>query len=253
MGVPTRYSEPSDDRGEATLRTLRTVAPSGKAALLVRHAAREDGPTPADWVLMEEEWPLTPEGRVTARRFGGELPEFGHLFLTHTPRERTRDTANQIALGFLEHHPNSRASTEGVYAELGLTRHYAKDMGERNRWLAKLGLEFHRGWLDGRIPESAMTPAREAVGDLVERIRKKVEGGPESSLHLSVSHDVTLYTIRQVLFGPSGSERVGFGFLDGILLTWDAEGRWSARWREELAHGVPGNADRPGAKRGRVS
>ncbi|MFZ3356514.1 MAG: phosphoglycerate mutase family protein [Thermoplasmata archaeon] len=238
MKKPHGDAESSEARGEETVRNLRGIPLQSRAALFIRHSAREEGLTEDRNTSPEESWQLTPQGRVHARQFGRKIPPFAHLFLTHTRIARTRDTAEEIAAGVRETHPGSHVEMEGLDPALGLTTFYARDMALRDHWKEKLGVQFYHGWLGGQIPSNVLAPAEEAVADLVERYRTKIERSPESTLFLAVSHDVYIFAMREVLFGNRGSERPWIGYLDGVLLSWDPIGRLVARWRNETVPGV---------------
>jgi broad specificity phosphatase PhoE len=238
-------------KGDTTLDNLRRLSPTSRSLLLVRHSAREVGP-PVSGGIFEEEWPLTPAGRVEARRFGRELPSFDRLTLTHTPKERTRDTAREVEAGFRERYPQAQVQWEGIDPGLSLTKFYARDRALRDRWVEKLGIDFYVGWLRGEIPDPVMVPASDAVHDLVRRTRAKMEASSASSLHLAVSHDVTLFLIREVLFGPGPDERPPIDYLDGILFTLDDDGEWVARWRDETVRRPEGEGARPEPRRNGV-
>jgi broad specificity phosphatase PhoE len=239
MKKPRGDAESSEARGEETLRNLGGIPLQSRAVLFIRHSAREEGPAEDPNTASEESWQLTPQGRVHAQQFGRRIPPFAHLFLTHTRIARTRDTAEEIAAGFRESHPASQVELQGVDPALGLTTFYARDMALRDHWKEKLGVQFYHGWLGGQIPSNVLAPVEEAIADLLERFRTKVERSPESTLLIAVSHDVYIFAMREVLFGNRATERPWIGYLDGILLTWDATGRLAAHWRNEIAPDVP--------------
>jgi len=231
-------SGPSEGTGEQTLRTLSGIPPRSRVALLIRHSEREGPRLEEQPASVVDEWQLTPRGRNLARRFGTLLPAFDHLVLSHTPVPRTRDTAEEIANGFRALRPSSEVRVDGPDLGLGLTTFYAIDRARRDDLRQHLGWSrFLRAWLDGEIPPTVLTPAREAVSDLVGRIHSQVQRSPESSLRLAVGHDVNLFVVREVLFGSRPGGRSPIDFLDGVALTWEKDGRWVARWGHESAAG----------------
>jgi hypothetical protein len=239
MKKPRGDAESSETRGEETLRNLRGIPLQSRAALFIRHSAREEVRAQDPHTSAEESWQLTPQGRVHAHHFGRKIPPFAHLFLTHTRIARTRDTAEEIAAGFRESRPDSHVEMEGVDPALGLTTFYARDMGLRDHWKEKLGVQFYNGWLGGQIPSNVLAPVEEAVTDLVGRFHSRIERSPESSLLLAVTHDVYIFAMHEVLFGRRANEWPWIGYLDGILLAWDPAGHLVARWRNETARGGP--------------
>jgi broad specificity phosphatase PhoE len=235
MKKPRRDAESSEARGDDTLRNLHSIPLQSRAALFVRHSAREEMPAEDPQNSAEETWQLTPQGRLHAHNFGRKLPPFAHLFLTHTRIARTRDTAEEIAAGFRESHADLHVELEGVDPALGLTSFYARNTALRDHWKQKLGMQFYDGWLGGRIPSNVLAPVEEAVTDLVGRFHSKIERSPPSSLHIAVSHDVYIFAMREVLFGGRSKEWPWIGYLDGILLDWNPAGHLVARWRNETA------------------
>jgi broad specificity phosphatase PhoE len=203
-------------------------------ALIVRHSAREGRPTGSSNPSLDESLPLTPQGRAHARQFGRNIPPFEHLFLTHTRIERTRDTAEEIAIGFQEKYPESHVEIEGRDPALGMTSFYARDLALLDHWKEKLGMQFYHGWLRGQIPPNALAPVEDAVSDLLDRFHTKLTRKPESSLLLAVTHDVFVFAIRGVLFGDRAGDWPWIGYLDGIVLTWDNAGHVVAHWRDEI-------------------
>jgi hypothetical protein len=239
MKKPREHAESSEVRGEETLRGLRETSLRSRVVLILRHSVREDWPAEDPHAPPNETWQLTPEGRVHAYNFGRNMPPFAHLLLTHTRIARTRDTAEEIVAGFRESHPDAHVKIEGVDPALSLTTFYARDLALRDHWKEKLGMQFYHGWLGGHIPAQVLAPAGEAVANLVERLHSKVDRSPESSVFLAVSHDVDVFTIREVLFGGGADEKPWIGYLDGILLTWDSTGHLVARWRDQTARTGP--------------
>jgi broad specificity phosphatase PhoE len=240
MKKPQVDAETSEATGKQTLQNLQGIPLRSRAALFIRHSAREESPVEDGRTSTEDSWQLTPQGRVHAHEFGKKIPSFANLFLTHTRVARTRATAEEIAAGFQESHPNSRVEVEGIDPALGLTTFYARDLARRDHWKEKLGVQFYHGWLGGQIPPDVLAPVEEAVADLLERFHAKVERSPESTLLLAVSHDVYVFAMREVLFGSRSPERPWIGYLDGILLTWEPAGHLVARWRHETVRGGPG-------------
>ena len=245
MKKPGVDAEPSEARGQETLRSLRGIPSGSRVALILRHAQREEGTAEDSQTTAEDAWQLTPQGRAHARSFGEKIPPFAYLFVTHTRIARTEDTAREIAAGFRESHPDSRVVMEGADPAISLTSFYTRDSALRDHWKQKLGARFYHEWVDGQIPPNALTPAREAVTDLMERFHSKIKRIPESSLLLAVTHDVHVFAVREVLFGDRAKPRPWIGYLDGVLLTWGPDGHLVARWRNEISRGFPRSTHSP--------
>ena len=84
--------------------------------------------------------------------------------------------------------------------------------------------------MDDNISSSVLPSARETVRKFLGELQKRVEDGQNSSLHLGVTHDYDLLVIREVLFGLRFEEARWIGFLEGIVLEWDQDGRVKATW-----------------------
>ncbi|MFU8817793.1 MAG: hypothetical protein ACNA7W_20800, partial [Pseudomonadales bacterium] len=81
-------------------------------------------------------------------------------------------------------------------------------------------------WVRGEVPADSMMPAelaaRLVLRVLAEKLRQPVA---EQQLDLCVSHDMTLYLLREVLLGePAHGPAVGF--LDALVLYRDGDALW---------------------------
>jgi len=224
---------PAEGAGDGALRTLRSYPISQRAALVVRHGAREE--EPPEGPSGSDSWLLTAQGRLDARRFGSRLPAYEHLFLIHGRIARTRETALEIEAGFRASHPDANVELQGLEPAINLWNFYARDTAQLDHWKEKLGDDFRREWVLGRVPTSAVAPADEAVRNFVGRLRSRVEQSPPSSLLIAVSHDAHISTMREVLFGGDSGECARVRYLEGILLTWNVSGQLVVHWRDEVA------------------
>ncbi|MEE4301386.1 MAG: histidine phosphatase family protein [Pseudomonadales bacterium] len=190
----------------------------GQVSLLMRHSAREYAPGRHDL-----ENPLTEEGRRLAREFGLRLPPELVLRGYASPVPRCQDTAELIHAAHLEAGGRGSGGCRpvealGVFYVLDQMRMF-KAMSTAGEGLAA----FVDGWMAGRVPEDVMMAPRLAAQTLLRLLVGRLDsqaGMP--ALDLCVSHDLTLYLMRDVLLGlhrGDGDVR----YLDGLALWRDGD------------------------------
>lgn len=204
--------------GDATIDLVRSAVDGGakRGVLLMRHSAREYEPGRHDL-----ENPLTEEGRRHARRLGERLPKSLLLRGYASPPHRCMETAELVLAGH---------ETGGG----GITRHrplealgvfYALDQMRMWKGMNVAGglVPYMQQWFDGRIPADAMMApdlaARLVLRVLAEKLRSPVA---DEQLDVCVSHDMTLYLLRDRLLGERLQE-APVEYLDGLLL-YEADG-----------------------------
>ena len=207
--------------GEATLDLVGRVAGRGidHAVVLMRHSAREFAPDRHDL-----ENPLTEEGRALALDLGARLPKRMMLRGYASPPERCMETAALV----LEGHRRQGGPVTRHRPLEALGVFYALDQRKMWRAMDAAGglVPFVAAWVRGEAPADAMVPAdlaaRLVLRVLAEKLRQPVA---ERQIDLCVSHDMTLYLLREVLLGePASGPAVGF--LDALVLYQDADGLW---------------------------
>lgn len=194
--------------------------------LLMRHSAREYAAGRHDLAN-----PLTARGRALAREFGLRLPAELMLRAYASPVARCEDTAELIHAGHLEIGGRGSGGCRpvealGVFYVLDQMRMY-KAMS-----VAREGLTtFVRSWMDGEVPEDIMMPAphaaRTLLAALVSRLRSRPAAASDTGagvplLDLCVSHDLTLYLMREQLLGLR-REDADVLYLDGLAV-WESDG-----------------------------
>ena len=201
------------DYGDATLDLLDRLWRRGvrHAVVLMRHAAREFDPE-----LHDLENPLTPDGRARALEMGARLPRDATLRGYASPPERCMETAALVLEG--HRHQGGNVTRHRPLEALGVF--YALD--QRKMWQAmhQAGgvVEYVTDWVRGDVPRDAMIPAETAarlvLGIMAEKLRRPVG---DAQIDLCVSHDMTLYLMREVLLGePAAGAEVAF--LDALVL-----------------------------------
>ena len=171
-----------------------------RASLLMRHSAREYAPGRHDL-----ENPLTEEGRRLARAFGLRLPAELALRAYASPPARCVDTAELIHAAHLEIGGRGAGGCRPVE---GLGVFYVVDQMKMFKAMstAREGLtSFVDAWMEGRVAEDVMMEPRLAARTLlrllVARLDARPPGEAAPALDLCVSHDLTLYLMRDVLLG----------------------------------------------------
>ena len=202
--------------GERTTALLDDLLASGveRLSLLMRHSAREYAPGRHDL-----ENPLTEEGRSLAHAFGARLPPRLVLRAYASPVARCEDTAELIHAAHLEIGGRGRGGARPVE---GLGVFYVLDQMKMFKAMSTstegMGA-FVRAWLDGRVPEDIVLPAPLAAKSLLRMLFARLESqsaGP--ALDLCVTHDLTLYLMREVCLGLARETHGDVRYLDGMVL-----------------------------------
>ena len=199
--------------GQPTLDLLDRVIGDGvrHVVVLMRHSAREFAPDRHDL-----ENPLTPEGRGLARELGARLPKSLTVRAYASPPERCMETAALVLQG---HREGGGAVTRHRPLE-ALGVFYALDQMKMWKLMNEAGglVPFLGAWIRKELPDDVMIPA-DLAALLVQRVLGDKLRQPVASdqLDLCVSHDMTLYLLREVLLGePARGPEVGF--LDALML-----------------------------------
>ncbi len=201
-----------NEYGKATLTLLQQILAQGvgHVALLMRHSAREFKPGRHDL-----ENPLTDEGRTLARELGKALPKELSLRGYASPAERCLETAELI----LESHRSAGGEATRTRAIEGLGVFYILDQMKMYRATQAAGgnAAFLALWYAGEIDKDIMIPS-ELAARLVAHVVTEKLNRPIASpqLDLLVSHDTTLYTLRDQLLGQSMQAFGGVEYLDAL-------------------------------------
>ena len=201
--------------GDATLQLIDEVFAEGveHAVVLMRHSAREFEPGRHDL-----ENPLTDEGRALARRMGSRLDKDLIVRGYASPAERCVETGALI----MESHAdgggqvarNRAVEALGVFYVLDQMKMYKAMMAADGQ------LGFLESWYRGELGADVVMPAdlaaRLAAGVASEKLRQPLNRGRQ--LDLCVSHDMTLYLVRDRLLGERSAELGEVRFLDGLVI-----------------------------------
>jgi broad specificity phosphatase PhoE len=207
--------------GAATLDLVERLIGRGvrHGVVLMRHSAREFAPDRHDL-----ENPLTEQGRELALDLGAKLPKHLLLRAYASPPERCMETAALV----LEGHRREGGETTRHRPLEALGVFYALDQMKMWKGMNAAGglVPYVGAWVRGEVAPDAMMPAelaaRLVLRVLAEKLRQPVAA---QQIDLCVSHDMTLYLLREVLLGePAAGPAVGF--LDALVLFEDRDGLW---------------------------
>jgi broad specificity phosphatase PhoE len=155
---------------------------------------------------------------------GARLPKTLTVRAYASPPERCMETAALVLEG---HRREGGAVTRHRPLE-ALGVFYALDQMKMWKLMNDAGglVPFLSSWVGGEVPDDAMIPAGTAAR-LVQRVLADKLRQPVAAqqVDLCVSHDMTLYLLREVLLGePSSGPEVGF--LDALMLYESAGSLW---------------------------
>ena len=198
--------------GETTLELVEQLTSEGvdHIVLLMRHSAREYAPGKHDLLN-----PLTDEGRDFAREIGKRLPKDLVVRGYTSPAERCVETAGLMMSG--HEAAGGQILRNRVVEALGVF--YVLDQIKMFMAMRDAGgiVSFLQRWFDGGIARDILMPA-----DLAARLvggvatEKLSQTGDDPQLDLLVSHDFTLYTIKDQLLKQGTNRYPDVHYLDGV-------------------------------------
>jgi hypothetical protein len=199
--------------GEATRALIEDVYSQGvdHVAALVRHSAREFEPGRHDLLN-----PLTDEGRMFARDFGKSLPKNILVRGYASPAERCVETVQLILQGHGE--GGGRVTRHRPIEALGVF--YVLDQMKMYRAMTSAAgqVPFLASWFAGGIASDVMMPADLAAKLVGRVVASKLEAPLERpQLDVCVSHDMSLYLVRDRLLGLGVESAGAVDFLDGVV------------------------------------
>ena len=207
--------------GDDVLALIEQTFRSGvdHAVVLMRHSARTFEKNLHDLANN-----LTDEGRALCHRVGRRLPKALTLRAYASPAQRCLDTAELI----LAAHREAGGPTTRHRPVEGLGVFYALDQMKMWRGLAEAGgmTAYLQAWFEGKTPQDALMPADLAAKLVLCVMVGKLQAPIASpQLDICISHDMTLYLLRDRLLGETvDSSKVEF--LDGLIAWRDAQGLW---------------------------
>lgn len=198
--------------GDTTVQLIEQLTNEGvdNIVLLMRHSAREYAPGKHDLLN-----PLTDEGRDLARDMGKRLPK-GLVVRGYTsPAERCVETAGLVMSGHAA--AGGQILRNRVVEALGVF--YVLDQMKMFKSMNNAGgiVSFLQHWFDGDIARDIIMPA-DLAARLVGGVAKEKlsQSGDEPQLDILVSHDFTLYTIKDQLLKQDTNRYPNVHYLDGV-------------------------------------
>ncbi len=207
---PANHPTESNTFGAATLDLLQAAQDSGQTAVfsLVRHSARHYGQADNDL-----DNPLSEEGRELCRRFGQALPRWTTLTTSASSSGRCIETAELVA----STHLSSPASTPALPKELAVF--YVRDMRRVGAMMKHEGSPaVLQRWFNNDLSSDVMQPPAEAADRILRHIHEQLETPGSKGLHLGVTHDWTLYLLRQQWLGLGLATAPPVNYLDGMVI-----------------------------------
>lgn len=199
--------------GETTLALIADVFDEGAdhVAALMRHSAREFEPGRHDLLN-----PLTDEGRMFARDFGRSLPKHVLVRGYASPAERCVETIELILQGHGD--DGGRVTRHRPIEALGVF--YVLDQMKMFRAMTSAAgqVPFLARWFAGDVADDVMMPADLAARLVGRVVASKLEAPLERpQLDICVSHDMSLYLVRDRLLGMGVETSDAVEFLDGVV------------------------------------
>jgi broad specificity phosphatase PhoE len=199
--------------GEATLALIAEAFDAGAdhVAALMRHSAREFEPGRHDLLN-----PLTDAGRTVAHDFGRALAKNVLVRGYASPAERCIETVELILRGHAK--AGGRVTRHRAVEALGVF--YVLDQMKMYRAMtAATGqIPFLARWFAGGVADDVMMPA-DLAAKLVGRVvaAKLTTAVERPQLDVCVSHDMSLYLVRDRLLGLGVETAGAVDFLDGVV------------------------------------
>lgn len=199
--------------GDTTRALIETVFGEGvdHVAALVRHSAREFEAGRHDLLN-----PLTDEGRELARVFGASLPRDLLVRGYTSPAARCVETAQLVLQGHEK--KGGQVTRQRPIEALGVF--YVLDQMKMYRAMtAATGqIAFLSSWFAGDVPADVMMPPDVAAKLLGRVVAAKLEAPVKRpQLDVCVSHDMSLYLVRDRLLGLQVASSGAVDFLDGVV------------------------------------
>jgi hypothetical protein len=208
--------------GDSTLELIESIYEDGveHVVVLMRHSAREFEPGRHDLLN-----PLTDAGRDLARAFGAALPKQLLVRGYTSPAQRCVETTELILQGHAAGGgPITRSrpiEALGVFYVLDQMRMY------RAMTAATGQVPFLASWFAGEVPADVMMPAALAAKLLGGVVASKLKAPVQRpQLDLCISHDMSLYLVRDRLLDLKVADAGEVAFLDGIVFYERDEHVW---------------------------
>ena len=220
-------SPPTEDDGlERTLGLLEESLPPSGGVLLLRHSAR-------DYLaeLHDFENELTALGKQRSVECGQLLAERiarprGLKFtIASSPIKRCRQTLGKIVEG-IQSAGGKISGTETVPVVEGLGLFYLLDQAAFFTKLDEVGAySFVRSWQENETAHDMILPACNTADAILGLAADRLRKLDNRAVDILVTHDLTLYLLREQLFGVRHEDAEIIRYLDALLLYRAADGQ----------------------------
>ena len=200
--------------GETTLQLIDELVDEGveHIVLLMRHSAREYEPGRHDLLN-----PLTDDGRELARRLGSAMPKSLTLRGYTSPAERCVETAALM----MEAHKEGSGLTMRSRVVEALGVFYVLDQMKMFMAMQAAGsmISFQQEWFSGNVSPDILMPADTSAEIIARLVLEKLKEKPDHpQLDLMVSHDFTIYLLKDQLLDQDSTHYPDVIYLDGIAV-----------------------------------
>jgi hypothetical protein len=201
-----KYGIPVLDAVRASLKDF----PDSPVFALLRHSERGPIVDSVSALLV----PLTPDGESEAVEMGRALPVGYHLVLASSPVGRCLKTAELIAEGYRQ--VGGTVEWCGVYEDLGGP--YVVDPTAVAIHADGMGKGFMAAWRSGQLGDQVIKPMHEACCSQFGVVKRHADRARPREIHMLVSHDWNVLTVREHLLGLMWEEHGWVDFLDGVVM-----------------------------------
>ncbi len=200
------------DPVDSVVQRLAAVPDDSAAAIVIRHAEREEIP-PGDFGV---DVPLTEGGLAQADRLGSLLSDQGVVCVVSSPVPRCVETAAAILYGA------DSAVRPALDRRLGDPGPFVVEPAVAGALFLETDiLDVVRLQLSGEKPPVGMRKTSEGVGLLLDAANDAMRSG--SHLNVLVTHDAILAVLVAHLYSVQIDEITWPGYLDGLVLWQDAD------------------------------
>ncbi len=213
--------------GRSVIEAVRSLEPTCRVAVLVRHSVRGEI-TPE-----EPDVSLTEEGKKSARLFGRLFPWNRPLLVRMSSMRRCVETAEQIVVGYQQSHPDSSATMLQSEKSLAVMLHSEENqphMRKLGKFMEKRAWESGDDWnLPPELVAGGLTAAENTIRELSELLRN----GSPGCMHLYIDHDFHLMILRDRLFGGELKKKRWVDYLDGLVVGTEDGDEFFTIWGDE--------------------
>ena len=202
----------SDLFGVETIKIINALDKNNvkKMTIIMRHSAkRYDETNPA----IEPFMGLTGEGKEMARQFGKRLPSGKTLRLFSSSAGRCIETAYLIDKEY--------TACGGKTVDNKLSGMLAPFYVKNSPSLADASNpdgDFLRQWFDGNFPADAIENAGTAARKLAGFLTEQMLASKENDLGIHITHDWSIYLIKECILGLKHEEYGMVDFMEGIVI-----------------------------------